>query len=231
MTSIKAVCFDFQDTLAYFDRGAYELYVEAAAEHGVTLTGEQIRTDTEDAWAAYQTPLGPDHSAHSGDEQSFLAVRIAVHGRRLAKAGVEGAVAEAIGRRVDELETDPARYALFEDTLPALDRLARAGIASIIVSNHIWRLPEVVRGLGIGARLEGVLTSARVGYRKPHPEMYAAALRLAACEPDEVIFVGDSRSHDVEGPRRASMRAYHLVRDATAPDEDVITSLLQVPLQ
>ena len=39
MTSIKAVCFDFQDTPAYFDRGGYELYVEAAAEAGRTVTG------------------------------------------------------------------------------------------------------------------------------------------------------------------------------------------------
>jgi putative hydrolase of the HAD superfamily len=231
VSAIKAVFFDFQDTLAYFDRGAYKLYVEAAAEHGVTVTEDVLLMSTEDAWAEYQTPVGPDHSKESEDEESFLEVRVAVHCRRLANAGIEGPVAEAIGRHIDELEAQPERYALFEDTMPALDRLARAGIASIVVSNHIWRLPEVVRGLGLGSRLGGVLTSARVGYRKPHPEIYAAALRLASCEPAEAIFVGDSPSHDVEGPRRSGMHALLIDRAATAPGDGVITSLTEVPLE
>jgi putative hydrolase of the HAD superfamily len=232
---IRAVCFDFQDTLATFrDGGPYGLYVDAAAEYGVVVSEDALLMDTTSAWADYQTPLGPDHSAHSTDEATFLEVRAAVHARRLCAAGVEAEVALQIGRRVDLLEADPARYRLFPDTLPALDRLAQAGVQAVIVSNHIWRLPEVVRGLGLAAKVEGVLTSARVGYRKPHPGMFHAALRLTGTAPGETLMVGDSVRDDVEGALGVGMRAALLDRDGRhrrVEGATVVRSLLEIPLQ
>lgn len=231
----RAVCFDFQDTLATFrDGGPYRLYVDAAAEFGVTVSEGALLMDTSSAWADYQTPLGPDHSAYSTDEETFLGVRAAVHARRLRAAGVEAEVALQIGRRIDILEADPARYRLFPDTLPALDRLAQAGVQAVILSNHIWRLPEVVRGLGLGAKLEGVLTSARVGYRKPHPGMFRAALRLTGTAPGETLMVGDSVRDDIEGAIGIGMRAALLDRSGRHRRLDgaaVVRSLLEVPLQ
>jgi putative hydrolase of the HAD superfamily len=52
-----------------------------------------------------------------------------------------------------------------------------------------------------------VLTSARLGVEKPHPESYAAAIEAAGCEPVEILFVGDTYEADVAGPERAGMRA------------------------
>ena len=231
---VRAVCFDFQDTLATFRVGGpYGLYVEAAAHFGVTVAEESLLMETSSAWADFQTPLGPDHSAASTNEEAFLAVRAAVHARRLCAAGVERAIAEQIGRRIDLLEADPDRYELFPDTLPALDRLAQAGVPAVILSNHIWRLPEVVRGLGLGSRVEGVLTSARVGFRKPHPNIFRAALRLTGTAPGETLMVGDSVRDDVEGALRAGMRAVLLDRSGThrrLEGADVIRSLMDIAL-
>jgi len=231
---IRAACFDFQDTLATFrDGNGYRLYIEAAAERGVTVTSEQLEMDTANAWAAYQTPLGPDHSAHSGDEASFLAVRAAVHARRLTAAGVEQALAIEIGRRIDALEADAARYRLYDDTVPALERLAAAGWRAVILSNHIWRLPEVVAALGLDRLIAGVVTSARVGYRKPHPAMFAAALAVAGTARGETLMVGDSIRDDVEGAQRAGMRATLLDRagrHAGFTRAPVIRSLTEIPL-
>ncbi|MEX1021533.1 MAG: HAD family hydrolase, partial [Dehalococcoidia bacterium] len=205
-TRIRAAFFDFQDTLAQFRDGAwnsaYGLYVQASREHGIEIEPQSIVLPTEEAWAEFQTPEGPAHVEGSRDEASFQQVRVAVHRRRLAKGGVTGDVAEAIGRRVDELEGESARYVLFDDALPALERLARAGVQSVIVSNHIWRLHEVVRDLGLGAKFEGVVNSAHVGYRKPHPAIYREALRLTGIPPEETVMVGDSLSHDVQGAER-----------------------------
>ena len=229
---LRAVCFDFQDTLAYYPGGNYASYVQAAQEHGVSLTQQQLNAQSlDDAWGRWRTALGPDHSAHSSSEAAWRPVHAGVHAQRIEAMGVDPGLATTIADRVVELQADPAGYALFDDTLPALERLMNAGIESLIVSNHIWRLPEIVVALGIGARLEGVLTSARVGYRKPHPQIYAAALRLAACEPAELLFVGDNAGHDVDGPRAAGMRALLLDREAeTDIAGGVVRSLLDLPL-
>lgn len=236
--TLRAVCFDFQDTLAYYPHGNYAVYVRAAAEHDVSLTQDQLRTQSlDDAWSQWRSPLGVEHVAQSRSEQAWRPVHQGVHASRLVAMGVEAGLATTIADRIVDLQADPGEYALFDDAVPALERLGRAGIESIIVSNHIWRLPEIVQALGIGSRLEGVLTSARVGYRKPHPRMYAAALRLARCEPSEVLFVGDNPEHDVDGPTAAGMRTLLLDRDG--PDstgsadgsEHSVRSLLDIPLE
>jgi putative hydrolase of the HAD superfamily len=229
-THLHAVLFDFDGTLAEFQPSNLALYVQAAAEHGVVVS-ESALVDTVDAgWERWQTPLGVDHAAHSRDEASFLAVRAQVHTGRLAAAGVLGDL-DAIAARISELEYDPAHYRLYEDTLPALARVRAAGVGAVIVSNHVWRLPEITAALGLGAYVDGVVTSARVGYRKPHPGIYRAAMAaVGGGAPQSLLFVGDSRAADVEGPRAMGMRAVLLDRAGESGDAQAIRSLLEVPL-
>jgi putative hydrolase of the HAD superfamily len=237
-TRIRAVFFDFQDTLAHFRDGAwnsaYGLYVEAAREHGIELDPQAVVLPSDEAWADYQTPDGPAHPEGSRDAEAFQQVRIAVYRRRLAKAGVMGDVADAIGRRIDELEAESDRYALYDDVLPTLNTLARTGVQSVVVSNHIWRLHEIIRDLGLGAKFEGVINSAHVGYRKPHPAIYRAALKLTGIPAEETVMVGDSVGHDVQGAERLGIHGVLLDRDGTAtPPEGVpvIRTLTETPLQ
>ena len=228
--TIRAVCFDFQDTLAYMEPAHLRLYVQAAAEHDISVSEQSFAEAIDDAWDRWRTPLGIDHSQASTDERSFHAVRTGVHRHRVRAAGIDGRLIDPIAERIAEVESDPRHYRLFDDAVPALERLAQAGVEAIIVSNHVWQLPEIVAALGIALRPDAVLTSARVGYRKPHPEIYAAALRRAGCNPSEVLFVGDNPQADVEGPRAAGMQALLLDRGSTEDREDVIHVLTDLPL-
>src|SRR5690606_4295167 len=135
---------------------------EAAAEHGITLERSQLFMASADAWAEFATPEGPDHREHSWTEASFIEARARVHARRLVAAGVDPDIAVRVGRRVDALESQPHRYVAYDDAIPTLESLARAGIISAIISNHVWRLGEIVFSL-FGSRFEVVLTSAREG--------------------------------------------------------------------
>jgi putative hydrolase of the HAD superfamily len=114
---------------------------------------------------------------------------------------------------------------VYTDTPPALDRLKAAGLRVGIVSNHIWRLPEVVEGLGLGPYVDYTFTSARVGYRKPHPAIFHAVLEAMGVAPEAALFVGDSLSHDVEAPQAVGMRAVLLVRAGRYSDREAIRSL------
>ena len=235
---MRAVFLDFQDTLARFRDGAwnsaYGLYVEAARERGIEIAPESVVLPTDEAWADYQTPEGPAHPASSGSPEAFSQVRIAVHSRRLARAGITGETAAAIGRRIDELEGDASRYVLFADTLPALERLRTEGMRIVIASNHVWRLDEIVRALGLDGYVDHLVNSARVGYRKPHPAIYRAALDASGVPAGETVMVGDSVGHDVRGAERAGMHGVYLDRAGTAtPPEGVrtITTLTEIPLE
>jgi putative hydrolase of the HAD superfamily len=225
MTSpLQAVLFDFDGTLATY-RSHLELYVSAAAGCGIAVTEERLREFLVDAWRPWLTPEGIDHSAHSTAEATYNAeVRSRLHVARLAHAGATGDL-DTVAARICELEGDPVHFEVYEDTLPVLERLKAEGLRTAIVSNHIWRLPEVVDGLGLGPYIDHVLTSARVGYRKPHPAIYQAALKAVGVPADAALFVGDSPSHDIDGPRAAGMRAVLIDRSGRNGHLDAIHTL------
>jgi putative hydrolase of the HAD superfamily len=233
----RVIFFDFHDTLARYEPHHLVLYEQAATEHGVTLDrsafdGTARQSWIDDAWEEWRTPLGIDHSAGSTDAASYHELRVAMTRRRIAAAaaGADDDAVESIARRVAELESEPRYFALFDDTLPALAALRDRGLRSFIVSNHVWELPEVASGLGLDGLVEQVLTSARVGYRKPHPAIYSEALRVAGVAASEALFVGDSWSHDVEGPRAAGMEAQLIDREGASGHADAVASLLELPL-
>ena len=212
--------FDFDGTLAYMRPSHLALYVQAAAEHGVATTEQAIGGALSAGWERWATAQGVDHAAHSADEASFDAIRSELHHARLAAAGLTGDL-PAMAERVTDLEGQAATYHLYDDVQPMLDELVARGLRLVIVSNHVWRLPEIVCALGIDHRFEAVLSSARVGYRKPHPAIYRAAIAAARLQPAELLFIGDSPDADAHGPRAAGMKAVLLDRDphGAAPDE------------
>ena len=57
-----------------------------------------------------------------------------------------------------------------------------------------------------------MIASARVGYRKPHPNIFRSALALANIGPEQVVMVGDSYESDVLGAEGVGISAVLLNR-------------------
>ena len=109
------------------------------------------------------------------------------------------------------------RWAVFPDTVPALERLKGLGWRQAILSNHCPELPDLVRGLGLSNYFDVVLTSAATGFEKPHPEAYALAVR-ALGHPDPVWMVGDSPEVDIDGALRCGIPGVLVRRPAPGYD-------------
>jgi HAD superfamily hydrolase (TIGR01662 family) len=236
-TRIRTVCFDFDQTLAYMEPSHWALYAEAARAEGIDVSEAALAAETTDrAWTPWMTPLGPVHLEASASQPAFRALRAALAADRIRAAAPDAppAALEAAGARAALLEEEAPRYVLFDDSRPALERLVAAGVKSIIVSNHIWTLPEIVADRGLGTLVSATVTSARCGYRKPHPAIFQAALRLTAARPEEIVMVGDSVSADVRGAAALGMHAVLIDREGTRTvpeDVRVIRSLLDIPLE
>lgn len=90
---------------------------------------------------------------------------------------------------------DPNAYALFDDVLPALQHLRDAGWRHVMVSNHVPELPDIVHGLGIAPFFHAIITSAVVGYEKPHARIFETALTHSV--PARPIWmIGDNAQAD-----------------------------------
>lgn len=117
------------------------------------------------------------------------------------------------------------RFRAFDDARPALDELRRNGLRLVCVSNWDISLPEVLDRCGLGSAVDGIVTSAGSGVRKPDPAIFHAALGLAGCGADEALHIGDTVAEDIAGAGAAGIRALHLDR-AGGGD---IASLSEVP--
>jgi|SRR5438876_3977216 len=91
-------------------------------------------------------------------------------------------------------------------TRESLDRISRDYCISVI-SNSDGRIVEVLGGCKIADCFQSVTDSGIVGYEKPHPAIFEAALRTMQAHPEESVYVGDVYSVDYLGARNIGMRA------------------------
>ena len=83
----------------------------------------------------------------------------------------------------------------YEDTLPALRRLARTGLRrGVATGASRERTHAVLRRLGLGGYFCPVLTADDVPVSKPSPAIYLEAMRRAGSTGDATLVVEDSRA-------------------------------------
>ncbi|HZC23414.1 MAG TPA: HAD family hydrolase [Candidatus Binatia bacterium] len=91
-------------------------------------------------------------------------------------------------------------------TRDALERI-RQRYATAVISNSDGKIDAVLRRCGIFDCFASVTDSGNVGHEKPHPAIFAAALREMNADPAQTLYVGDVYSVDYMGARAAGMQA------------------------
>lgn len=174
--------------------------------------------DPADVTAAVRTEMDyyREHSHEGRDDESLLTLR-----KRCADI-----LSWELDREVP-LQTmmDSFRFRAFDDARPALDSLRKGGVRLVCVSNWDVSLSEVLERCGLADAVDGVVTSAGSGHRKPEPGIFAQALEIAGCSAAEALHVGDTVSEDIAGAKAAGIRALHLDRSGGGGD---IKSLAEV---
>jgi putative hydrolase of the HAD superfamily len=145
-----------------------------------------------------------EHSDEGRDPDSLAALRRRCAAILSAELGREVAVEEMMAA---------IRFRAYRDAAPALAELRVLGVRLVCVSNWDYSLPDVLARVGLADELDGVVTSAAVGARKPDPRLFEAALEVAGCAADEALHVGDTPTEDVEGAKAAGIRALLIDRD------------------
>jgi putative hydrolase of the HAD superfamily len=157
-----------------------------------------------------------EHAHEGRDEASLAELRERCAAIVSEKLGLDISVEELVAA---------IRFTAYPDVVPALDGLRERGLTLIAVSNWDCSLPTVLERCGLDGRLDGTVSSAEAGARKPDPAIFARALELAGCEPDEALHVGDTAEEDVAGARAAGIRPLLIDRGGGGGD---ISSLEEI---
>ncbi len=107
-------------------------------------------------------------------------------------------------RPADEIAKSLARshhnpIVLFPDVLPALKVAKEHGYRLGIISNWDPGLAALCWSMGIAEYFDTIIASRAVGFRKPGPEIFLAALTSIGAGPRNSVHVGDSPGSDAFG--------------------------------
>jgi putative hydrolase of the HAD superfamily len=207
MSVFRLLIWDFDGTLAHRrgETGWSILLAEAldAEEPGHGHSAETFRPYLRDGFPWHRPDVA--HPELCEPEAWWDAIRPLL-ARAYEAAGYEQARALELAEAARRLYVEPAvGWKLFDDTLPALERLSRAGWTHAILSNHVPELRQLVAGLGLDELVATVSCSAETGYEKPHALAYASILDLL--RPAEAWMVGDNVGADVLGAEAVGLSA------------------------
>jgi putative hydrolase of the HAD superfamily len=219
-----AILVDALGTLVALESPAPRLSAELAVRFGLTVSEEAAARAIAAEIAYYRA-----HLDEGRDESSLRQLR-----RRCAEV-LRSALPGDVARRLPD---DPPVEALlaslhftaFPDVRPALEAARARGQRLVVVSNWDVSLVGVLRALELEPLLDGVVTSAGAGARKPAPAIFEQALALVGVPPADAIHVGDTLDEDVAGARAAGIEPVLIRRGGGPPVPGVrtITSLAEL---
>jgi putative hydrolase of the HAD superfamily len=220
----EAVLLDSLGTLVALDPPAPRLRLALSSGFGISVTDSEAERAITAEIAYYRS-----HLDEGRDEASLTALRRACAQEMAAALPAEVRVRLDPDALVSVL-LQSLEFSVFEDVRPALRELRRRGLRLVVVSNWDISLTHVLRRLDLTPLLDGTVTSAGAGARKPAPAIFERALRLAGAAPDRTIHVGDSVVEDVDGARAAGIAPILLRRDGGPgpPGVQTIQSLRQL---
>ena len=199
---VDVVLLDAGNTLAGMDMA---LLADVATAEGVAVTPDALARAEAAARPAVSRAVA---AGASGEARTTFVVYVEA---MLAALGRPPADCRAVAPRLAAAVKRVPTTRLWARVLPgvpaALGRLRAAGLGLVVVSNSDGTCEETLVRLGLRDAVDAVVDSMRVGFEKPDPRIFAAALATCGATPARGVHVGDLYDVDVIGARRAGLRA------------------------
>jgi HAD superfamily hydrolase (TIGR01509 family) len=209
---LEAVLFDYGHTLIYFDDRPHSALVDAY-EKVNRLLADTLESEIPAAQVlidkvsrAVDDEIQRDYAAGRPEEVEIATIY------DTALRGLGLRLEPALIERVMELEQDGWLNSVHAgpDVISTLEALRSRRLRLGVVSNAAY-LPRLMNrqlvALGLAPYFDAVTFSSEVGVRKPHPAIYADALKKIGAEASQTLFVGDRVREDVQGPQALGMKA------------------------
>ena len=202
---IKAIFFDWFNTLARYEPPREELHSQALREFGIEVSPEKILPGVLTADMYFF-----DENANSPVEKRDRKERAEVYTRYqkiiLSEAGVK-ADQELLAKVLNKVEQlfKGITFTLFDDVLSTLETLKKQRFTLGLLTNLAQDMNPLCHKLGLEPYLDFVVTPQQVGADKPEPPIFLAALDRAKVEASQAVHVGDQYKLDVVGARRVGI--------------------------
>jgi 2-haloalkanoic acid dehalogenase type II len=210
-----AILFDLGSTLIYFDGDWPALRAASNARVLDTLLAIGLDLNQQAFLANWETQLVTyqDERDEHLVEHSTLYVLQSV----LSEMGYTAIPERLLRRALAEMYAVTQQHWKVEtDAHPTLAALRKRGLRLGLLSNAAddEDVQSLVDQAGLRQFFDFILTSAYLGYRKPHPLTFQAALDRWRLPPRRVAMVGDNLRADIGGARQMGIFSIWITRRA-----------------
>ncbi len=222
---IRLVTFDLYDTLVELKPRRWERLGGALERAGHPFDLEALKAG-DVAGEHYYTIENGQHPIRDRAPDEQHAFRIEHLRRWLEASGVTLGAADLETvythyRGEFDAHAQGGDYQPFAEVVPALVRLREAGVKRAVISNADADVTAFCGRMAFAQEMDAIITSALVGWEKPDPRTFHAALDHPAVQvaAEDALHVGDQPMSDVIGSIAIGMRAalidrYHRHDDA-----------------
>jgi len=203
---IKAIFFDWFDTLARCEPPREELYSQALREFGIEVSAKEL-TAAVSAGDKYFFKENARSPVERRNPKEQAEVYMRYQNTVLTEAGIK-ADQELLFKLLKKMQQlfEGITFILFDDVLPILKTLKEQKLILGLLTNASKDMISIHRKLGLEPYLNFVVTSQEVGADKPKPPIFLAALERAGVKASEAIHVGDQYKLDVAGARGVGIK-------------------------
>lgn len=211
--TLKAVFFDVGRTLLLAHPSVSEVCRQVLAEAGHLRDLSAIDRLMPLVDAYYEDRYREDDTFWTSEERTS-SVWVGMYSVMCRELGLQTDAAE-LARRVYDQFGSASRWRVYDDVLPAFERLRGRGLRLGIISNWDSRLTRVLEGLGVAAYVDTIVSSADVGLHKPDPRIFELACSRLGVAPGEAAHVGDHHYSDIVGATAVGMKAVLIDRESS----------------
>jgi putative hydrolase of the HAD superfamily len=208
---IKTVFLDFYNTLASYHPPREEVYINASRELGIEIDAKALFSSlaVADIFYRNENSRSPIDKKSLEEQINFYIEYIT---RIMDGAGEQISRDQAL-KILTKIRGYKWEFKVYDDVLSTLETLKKRKLILGLISNVAQDMESTYERLGLQPYLDFKVTSAEVGYDKPRPEIFLAALKKAAVKPKEALYVGDQYQVDIIGARGVGIKALLIDRN------------------
>lgn len=207
---VKAILFDFGDTLVSFEGFDYEASLTALhqtlVENGIVTPYEKFK----------KTYFKVRDQLYKEGDSSFKEFNFCVRvSRVLNELGFNlNPTDPMIISSVEAFMRPLIKSLKLEEHVPMVLQELKKKYRLGLVSNFAYppAIKQTLRKFRLSKFFDVIVISGDVGWRKPSPKIFEKALEALHVSDSEAVFVGDAPFHDIAGARHVGMKTVLLRR-------------------
>jgi len=211
---IKAVFFDWLNTLVHPEPERHEIYLRTYREFGAELDLKKLVRGI-----ALAEKMLSEGSPFRWEESEKGEPCIRYQEILLAESEVKFRREKIVGviRRLNQW-AEEVSLVLYDDVLPAFSWLKQRGFILGLLTNMQKRAGLICRELGLEPYFDVVVTSEEAGATKPKPPIFRLALERTGVSAQEAVYIGDQYGTDVIGARGVGIKPVLIDRYDLEPE-------------